>query len=177
MRRCAHIKAQAWNPSQWSIENGCIFPSNQRTGPQRMCWLPGLCHPVSAWAPTVNPPPDSPNPFTDPTAPQKKSLKQKHGWGRWRWMIPHSGKHCLSKCVLLANTPHAWPHDWLIIFKTTASDLQFQRNRASAHSVELFSLAELSFLSVRQKVTHVLCIAQSCWSGPSALHYSLWLDL
>lgn len=49
---------------------GCIFPSNQHAAPRRMCWLPGLCHLVSAWAPTVNPPPqDSSNACTDPSAP------------------------------------------------------------------------------------------------------------
>lgn len=118
------LRAQGWNPSLWSIEKGCIFPSNQRAGPQRMHWLPGLCHPVSAWAQPANsqPPETLPTP-TQTLLHPKRSPMQQHGWGCWRWMVPHSGKHCLSKCVLLANTPHAWPHDWLIIFKTTASDL------------------------------------------------------
>lgn len=179
MRRCAHIKAQAWNPSQRSIEIGCIFPSNQSAGPQRMCWLPSLCHPVSAWAPTVNPPtPRLSQRLHRSYYTLKESPMQEHGLGRWRRMIPHSGKHCLSKCVLLANAPHVRPHDWLIIFKTTASDLPSANPTQQGFSSlsGAVSLAELSFLSVRQKVRHVLCIARSCWSSDSSARGALWSD-
>lgn len=120
---CSH-KSTSLESFPAIYRNECILPSNQSTVPKRMRWLPGLCHPVSAWAPKVNPPhPGSTKPLYRPFCVLKQSPKQKRGWGSWRWMIPHSGKHCLSKCVLLPNTPHAWPHDWLIIFKTTARDL------------------------------------------------------
>ena len=135
-------------------KRGCIFPSNQHASPWRMCCLPGLCHLVSAWAPTVNPP----HPKTPPTLAQTPlHPKRKPRAGAYpgavggEWSL-HSGKRCLSKCILLANTPHAWPHDWLIIFKTTASNLPganpTQRGSSSVARVVFFSGAV--FFSERQ---------------------------
>lgn len=90
-----------WNPSQETIEKGCVYPSNQRRALWRMCWLPGLCHPRTALSST-----STTQPHPHHTHAHTPSIQCSHSGGAWS---PITGNIVLVNVFYWA-AHHVWPH-------------------------------------------------------------------